>query len=247
MTDNYTQISLSFQGGKIVTINFNGGNISSDAGLLLIREYDKKINFTPRVVQLLIDKRTSYLVDYKLIDLIRQRLYGIIAGYEDANDAQYLRLDPVFLAVTGRNKLMPLASQPTISRFENRVLAKEIISLNRFLLDHYITRAKRHKRGQERIIIDVDSTDDPCHGAQQLSFFNGFYGQHMYYPLLFFDGENGELLSVRLRPGNVHGSHRLAVELRRVVEELGVDYLIGLPGNSVLKRRVGWLVSRAKW
>ncbi|HEC79392.1 MAG TPA: hypothetical protein ENI34_09705 [candidate division WOR-3 bacterium] len=93
MTDNYTQISLSFQEGKIVTINFNGGNISSDAGLLLIREYDKKINFTPKVAQLLIDKRTSYLVDYKLIDLIRQRLYGIIAGYENANDARYLRLD----------------------------------------------------------------------------------------------------------------------------------------------------------
>ncbi|OPX17551.1 hypothetical protein BXT86_05870, partial [candidate division WOR-3 bacterium 4484_100] len=150
MTDNYTQISLSFQVGKMVTINFNGGDITSDAGLLPIREYDEKINFSSAVVQRLIDRRTSYLVDHKDIDLVRQRIYAIIAGYEDANDAQYLRLDPVFLAVTGRNKLMPLASQPTISRFENRVLAKEIISLNRFLLDHYITRAKRHKRGQER-------------------------------------------------------------------------------------------------
>lgn len=275
ITDNYTQISLSFQGAKIVTINFNGGNITSDAGLLPIREYDEKINFTSKVAQLLIDKRTPYLVDHQLIELVRQRLYGIIAGYEDANDAQYLRIDPVFLAITKRDSSKPLATQPTISRFENKVLAKEVIRLNRFLLDHYIARAKRHKRGKERIIIDVDSTADPCHGAQQLSFFNGFYDQHMYHPLLFFDGASGDLLSVRLRPGNVHGSHRMTVDLRRVVEELrrrlhtkqiifrsdaagaspyvyrvaedlGIDYLIGLPANRVLKRRVAWLVSRAK-
>ncbi|MGB9719943.1 MAG: IS1380 family transposase, partial [bacterium] len=120
-----------------------------------------------------------------------------------------------------------------------------------------------------------DSTDDPCHGVQQLSFFNGFYDQHMYYPLLFFDGSTGELLSVRLRPGNAHGSYRMTVDLKRIVkelqrrldtkqiifcsdaagavpgvylvaEDLGIDYLIGLPANSVLKRRVAWLVSRAR-
>jgi len=275
MINNYTQICLSFQEGKIVTINFNGGNITSDAGLLPIREYDEKINFTAKVAQLFIDKRIPYLVDHKLIDLFQQRFYGIIAGYEDANDAQYLRIDPVFLAITKRDSSSPLATQPTISRFENSVLAKEVIMLNRFLLSHYIARAKRHKRGKERIIIDVDSTDDPCHGAQQMALFNGFYDQHMYHPLLFFDGESGELLSVRLRPGNVHGSHRITVDLKRLVEEihkhlhtkeiilrsdaaaaspwvyrraegLRIDYLIGLPANSVLKRRVAWLVSKAK-
>ena len=275
MIDNYTQISLSFQEAKIVTINFNGGDIVSDVGLLPIREYDKKINFTPKVVQLLIDKRASYLVDHKLIDLIRQRVYGIIAGYEDANDAQYLRIDPVFLAITNRDSSNRLASQPTISRFENWVLAKEVVMLNRFLLDHYIARVKRHKRGKRRIIIDVDSTDDPCHGGQQLALFNGFYDQHMYHQLLFFDGEIGELLSVRLRPGNVHGSHRMAVDLRRIVDELrrrlqpeeiifrsdgagavpwiyrlnealGLGYLINLPMNNVLKRRVVKVVAKAK-
>ncbi len=161
MTNNYTQICLSFQEAKTITIDFNSGDITTDAGLLPIREYDEKINFTKKVAQKLIDKRTSCLVDHKLIDLIRQRVYGIIAGYEDANDAQYLRIDPVFLAITKRAISNPLATQPTISRFENSVLAKEVIMLNRFLLGHYIARAKPHKRGNKRIIIDVDSTDDP--------------------------------------------------------------------------------------
>lgn len=276
MINNYTQISLSFQEAKIITINFSGGNITSDTGLLPIREYDGKINFTQKAAQQLVDKRASHLVDHQLIELLGQRIYGIIAGYEDANDAQYLRFDPVFLAITNRDSSAPLASQPTISRFENNIAGREIVGLNHFLLRHYIARKKKQKGSNKRLLIDVDSTDDPCHGAQQLALFNGFYDQYMYHQLLFFDGDTGDLLSVRLRPGNVHGSHRLDVDLRRIVkelqkrlapeeivlrsdaaaavpriyrvleDELGADYLIGLPMNSVLKRRVAWLVAKAR-
>ena len=273
--NDYTQIPLSFQEGKIITITFNGGNIVSDAGLLLIREYDEKMKFTDQISKILTEQRDFHLIDHQLVDLLRQRLYGIIGGYEDGNDADYLRIDPVFLAITGRELSQPLASQPTVSRFENSVPGREVVGLNRFLLSHYINRVKKHNRGKKRIIIDVDSTADPCYGVQQLSFFNGFYDQHMYHPLLFFDGELGDLLSVRLRPGNVHGGHRLTVELRRIVEELQrrlqppeiilrsdgagaspsvycvaedlkIDYLINLPMNLVLKRRVAQLVSKAQ-
>jgi len=271
MMNNNTQICFSFQEKKTITINFNGGDITSDAGLLPIREYDEKIGFTQRLTEVISDKRQPYLIHHELTDLVRQRLYGIIASYEDANDSQYLRTDPVFLILTGHTLSDALASQPTISRFETSIIAREVVKLNRFLLTRYFERTKKRRR----IIIDVDSTDDPCHGGQQLALFNGFYGQYMYHPLLFFDGTTGDLLGARLRPGNVHGSHRLGVELTRIVkgtqkrlhprgiilrsdaaaasphiyetaEKSGVDYLISLPANSVLKRKVAKIVRRVK-
>jgi len=271
MINNNTQICFSFQEKKTITINFAGGNITSDAGLLPIRQYDEKIGFTQRLARIISDKRKPCLIHHDLTDIVRQRLYGIIAGYEDANDSQYLCNDPVFLTITGNRLSDSLASQPTISRFETSIIAREVVKLNRFLLDHYLNRAKKRRR----VIIDVDSTDDPCHGGQQLALFNGFYEQYMYHQLLFFEGTTGDLLGARLRPGNVHGSHRLGVELERIVkgiqerlhpkgiilrsdaaaasphiyetaEKSGVDYLISLPVNSVLKRRVAKIVRRVK-
>jgi hypothetical protein len=197
MINNNTQICFSFQEKKTITINFNGGNITSDAGLLPIREYDEKIGFTQRLAAIISDKRKPCLIHHDLADIVRQRLYGIIANYEDANDSQYLRHDPVFLTLCGHTLSDSLASQPTISRFETSIIAREVVKLNRFLLDHYIDRAQKRKR----VMIDVDSTDDPCHGGQQLALFNGFYGQDMYHPLLFFDGTAGDLLGVRLAAG----------------------------------------------
>jgi len=271
MINNNTQICFSFQEKKTISVNFTGGAITSDAGLLPIREFDEKIGFTQRLTEVINDKRQPYLIHHELTDLIRQRLYGIIASYEDANDSQYLRTDPVFLILTGHTLSDSLASQPTISRFETSIIAREVVKLNRFLLIHYLERAKKRRR----VIIDVDSTDDPCHGGQQLALFNGFYGQYMYHPLLFFDGTTGDLLGARLRPGNVHGSHRLGVELERIVkgiqehlhpkgiilrsdaagasphiyeiaEKSKARYLISLPANSVLKHKVAKMVRRVK-
>jgi hypothetical protein len=272
--NHYTQVCFSFQERRVITAQFSGGSITTDAGLLPIREYDERIRFTERASQILKEWRLSYLVDHELVDLLRQRLYGIIAGYEDTNDAALLRNDPTLITIRGRDDLeTPLASQPTLSRFENMVSAREVAELNRFLLEHYLNRRVRHRPAE--IIIDGDSTDDPAHGGQQLVLFNGFYGQYMYHPLFFFDGETGDLLGVRLRPGNVHGSHRLMVELTRIVkrlrarwpkvrllfrsdaaavgpktycqlEALEVDYLIRLPKNRVLERRVRKLIRRVK-
>ncbi len=273
--NNYIQIPFTFQEGKIVTINFNGGNITSDAGLLLIRQYDEKVKLIERATKFITDKRVPHLVVHQAVNLMCQRIYGIIGGYEDANDATYLCHDPTFLTITGNTNSSSLASQPTISRFENNVRAREVLLLDRFLLRHYINRQQKKGCDRSRIIIDVDSVDDPCHGMQQLAFFNGFYDQHMYYPLLFFDGESGDLLSVRLRPGNVHGSRCMVAALKRIVcelrrclrpraiifrsdgggavplvyttaEGLGIDYLINLPRNPILEVRVERLVARAR-
>jgi hypothetical protein len=179
-----------------------------------------------------------------------------------------MRHDPVLKLAAGRGPDgQPLASQPTLSRFENSVTAPEVVRLGRLLIDHVVREHKRRK--SKRIVLDIDPTDDPCHGRQQLTMFNGFYDQYMYFPLLVFDRTTGLLAGVRLRAGNVHGTHRalqllepivcalrralprariiiradagFAVpELYRFCEERGLEYIIGIPSNEVFKDRTEW-------
>ena len=128
-------------------------------------------------------------------------------GYEDTNDAAKLRNDPAVKITAEKLPLSDpeLASQPTLSRFENATDSRQLRRLSEKLFDLYI---KTHSRNRPMIVLDIDSTDDPTHGAQQLSFFHGFYDQHMYHPLLVFDGLTGFPLATVLRPGNAHASHR---------------------------------------
>jgi hypothetical protein len=218
MRNNHTQFTFSFKAKKSITANFNGGMITSDGGLLLLHKYEEKIKFTELITNQLIDKRTAYLIRYDLDQIVRQLIYQNIAGYEDAIDANYLRNDPTFRLISNQAIKNPLASQPTISRFENMVTAREVVKLNRFPLDFFIQRYKQ--KPPKRIILDGDPTDDPCHGAQQLSLFNAFYDQHMYYPLLIFEGGTASLLSVRLRSGTASGPSRLLLHLRWMVGRL---------------------------
>jgi hypothetical protein len=212
------QTSFSFFVKKNLTVDFQGGEISSDAGLLLLRQLDEKLGFTAGLADCLDDRRHQGYVRQPLVDIFRQRLYQIMAGYEDANDADSLRDDPVLKGVVGRLlSEESLASQPTMSRFENGVTRGELYRLSEYLLQFYLSSKSS---SPTRIILDIDATDDPVHGHQQLSFFHGYYDEYIYHPLLIYDGDTGELITALLRPGNVHASRGIVGILKRVVGRL---------------------------
>lgn len=259
--------------GKKITGGFDGGKISADGGGLLLREVDLQYDVTRHACRALHDARTPHRVRHSLATLLRQRIYGISLGYEDANDHNTLRRDPILKAACD---MLPdsggdLASQPTLSRLENQVTAKDLIRLSRELFSLYL---KSHSGKRDVIIIDIDSTDDPAHGAQQLSLFHGYYGQNMYHPLMIFDGLTGFPMAVVLRPGNSHASRGAAGILRKIIQQLkkehpessiliradggfsipglyelceehDVYYLIGMISNSRLKERTDDLLNQA--
>ena len=217
MTDCHEQLTFDFHHRKTVVADFDGGLISSDAGLLPLRQLDQRLGWTAAVAGILDDSRQAAKVGHDLTAIVRQRLFGLLAGYEDANDHTRLRHDPVLQTVAGSDG-EALASQPTLSRFENAVTARQVAQLNRLLVKMFIQRMGR--RRPKRLILDIDPTDDPCHGRQQLALFNGFYGQYMYLPNLLFERTTGMLVGVRLRGGNANAAHRTVQLLQPIVAAL---------------------------
>jgi hypothetical protein len=216
---------------KEVIADFEGGRITSDAGGLLLRELDQRYRLAENVTHCLHDPREGHKVKHDLLTLVRQRLFAIAQGYEDNNDAATLAKDPAFKIMAGRapESAGDLASQPTLSRFENRVNAKDLRRLSDWLLELYL---KTHPGPRKTIILDMDATDDPTHGKQQLSFFHGYYEEHMYHPLLVFDGRDGFPLAAVLRPGNTHASKGALAVLKRLIKKLKKAY----PGALILFR-----------
>ena len=266
------QLTFSFYQHKQLVADFKGGQISSDTGLLAIRQLDAKLGWLGQAASLISDPRRPDRTELQILDLLRQRVFGLVGGYEDQNDHDRMRSDPVLKLTCDRGpEDDPLASQPTVSRFENWPSAREVALMNRLLVEHYI-RLHERKRPWE-IILDVDPTDDPCHGAQQLALFNGFYDQYMYLPLLVFDRESGMLVGVRLRAGNVHAAHGIVGTLKPIVAALrkafprtriivradagfavpalyefcerhGLHYLIGIASNEPFKAHAQWDMER---
>lgn len=219
MTECSTQLTLGGIVAKPVVVDFRGGNLTSDAGVVWLRRVDERLRLTARLAGCLVDLRDPDRVEHPRIEQVRQRVYQIAAGYEDCDDADALRGDPAFKLAVGR---LPegqphLSSQPTLSRFENAVTERELKRLSRELLATYLDT--RPAPGQ-RIVIDVDATDDPTHGQQTFSFYHGFYRQHMFHPLLCFDAETGDLLALRLRPGKAHAANGVVKVLRRIVKKI---------------------------
>jgi Transposase DDE domain group 1 len=208
---------------KEVVADFAGGRITSDAGGLLLRELDQRYHIAENAARGLHDPRDSHKVKHDLLTLVRQRLFAIAQGYEDNNDAATLAKDPAFKIMAGKapESGADLASQPTLSRFENRVTAKDLRRLSGGLLDLYL---KTHPGPRKVIVLDMDATDDPTHGKQQLSFFHGYYEEHMYHPLLVFDGHDGFPLAAVLRPGNTHASKGALAVLKRLINKLRKAY-----------------------
>lgn len=210
-----------------VSVVFDQPDSSSDGGAVLLKAVDRRLALTERLASCLLDARQAGKVVHSSTDLLRQRVYGIAAGYPDCNDADTLAEDPVQKLLLGRDPIdgQSLGSQPTLSRFENAPSSKELFLMAEELADIVIQRhARRLRRKARRITIDLDPTDDPTHGAQQLSFFNGHYGTFCYLPMvatLQFDDEREKyLFAVVLRPGNAPCSRGAIGILRRALARL---------------------------
>ena len=220
---NTGQLGFSFLRKRKLTVDFGGGEITSDSGLLLVRQADQSLGLLEGLANCITDRRDSRYTDHDLLTLIRQRIYQIVAGYEDCNDANFLRKDPALKAACGR---MPsdkeLGSQPTLSRLENTVTQEDLYRMGQWFVDLYIRRNR--KRKPKRIIIDADGTDDPTYGDQQLTFFHGYYDQYMYHPLLVYDADTGEMITAVLRAGNRHASYGMVSILKRIVVKLKAAY-----------------------
>jgi hypothetical protein len=214
------QLTFSFYRHQPIRADFSGGQITSDAGLLPLRAFDQRHHLTRDWAELLSDPRDEERVRHHSLPLLRQRIYQIVAGHEDANDADRLRHDPLLQIVADQKLDDALGSQLTLSRWENAPSARDLVRLNDALLEIFIRICGEQVRQRGEILLDIDSTDDPTHGQQQLSFFNGAYDQHMYHPLLVFERHTGCLLSVRLRPGNASTHARILPILARLIPRL---------------------------
>ncbi len=219
-----SQLTFSFYSHHPIRANFSGGQITSDAGLLPLRAWDESHQYSSRLARCFQDDRAPEHIEHTLAELLRYRLYSIIAGYEDCNDAQLLRHDPIFQMIADRELQQPLGSQPTLSRWENAVSPRELVRINAFLLDSFLSLYRSQVKRRGEILLDLDSTDDPTHGQQQLSMFNGHYGQTMYHPLLLWDRHTGALLRARLRRGNCVSYNRVAPFLRPVLQRLRTTF-----------------------
>jgi hypothetical protein len=213
---------LLFSFNQSAVADFKGGKISSDGGLVLLREFDDKISFIKGLNKRINDPRNPFFIIHEQEELLRQRIFQIALGYEDADDSDLLRLDPLFQVSVknGKKAVDELASQPTITRMENRVCEKDLGMINDFLLDTYIKSTKSGKKSPKRIVLDIDSTDDPTHGNQQMSMFHGYYEQTMYHPLIISELTSKLMLGAFLRAGNVHTAHNVLEYLSPIVKKL---------------------------
>jgi len=235
MTDCVSTLDLGILSRKAVVGGFDGGDISSDGGLMLVAEVDRVLGLTARMAALVGDSRQAGKVRHSVHDLLRQRIYQIAAGYEDCNDADRLRGDPVLKVAAGRlpETDADLASQPTLSRFENGVSRRQLYRLAGVFLDLFV--ARHAAAPPERIILDLDATDDETHGQQELSGFHGYYDEHCYLPLIVtaeVDDGTQELLAFVLRPGRSPASRGAVAVLRRIDQRLRT----ALPDTALLLR-----------
>src|SRR5579864_4929496 len=204
---------------KPVEANFDGGEMTSDAGLLFVAQADRKLRLIEQLADQIVDPRDPAKVRHSLQDLLRERIFALCAGYEDANDLDTLKSDPALLLACGKplRDGQALASQPTISRLENAVDSKDLFCLATALARIVIAQLPSHTR---TVVLDVDATVDPCHGQQELELFNGYYDTHCYLPLLLHvTAEDGRqrLVSALLRPGTAASTVGLFGLLRRVI------------------------------
>src|SRR5512133_3963504 len=249
-------LGLSPVAGKQIVARFDGGRLSSDGGLLVLREIERRLEVADRLAACIDDPRDSESTVHTLADIIRFRLLMIAAGYEDGNDATGLRTDPVFkLALERLPSDRDLCSQSTISRLENLPDARTLLRLGRALVDVY---CGSFRQVPKRIVLDIDDTFDAVHGGQQLRLFNAHYDDYGFQPIVVFDGE-GRFVTAVLRPAKRPkgveiranwpqvdillraDSHYACPQVLDWCEANGVDYVLGLAPTSTLKRHVGGL------
>jgi hypothetical protein len=217
-------LSLDFPavGGRDVVVRFDGGELSSDAGLLLVRQADRSLGLLSSMASGIVDGRQRSKVQHSLLELLRERIYAIALGYEDANDLDTLRYDPALKLACERRPRSDaaLASQPTLSRLENALSRKDLFRMGMAMARLVVSRLPADTR---RVVLDVDATDDPCYGQQEFEFFNTYYDEGCYLPLhLYVTGPDRKqrLLASLLRPGNAGAHVGLFGLLRRAIRLL---------------------------
>jgi hypothetical protein len=255
---------LSAVQGKAIAARFDGGRLSSEGGLLALREIERRLGVGDRLAGCLKDPRAPERVGHRLAEIIRFRMLMIAAGYEDGNDADALRRDPMFkLALDRLPSDDELCSQSTISRLENLPDIRALLRLGRALIEQYCASFRRVPK---RIILDIDDTFDRVHGAQQLRLFNAYHDDYGFQPIVVFDGE-GRFVTALLRPGKRPGGREIRAFLRRLVGAIRanwpqveillradshytapevlewcranrVDWVLGLASNAALRRHV---------
>ncbi len=276
MTDCATQkMRFETQSTLALEAAFDGGRITSDGGLVWLAKMDEESGLCEAISECVPEWRKRK-GRHSLDSLIRQRVFQIACGYEDQNDADSLREDPLLKMVCGSlpESGVDLASQPTFSRLENAADVRCCYRIAQALFELYL-RERGKEGAPKRVLLDFDATDDPVHGEQEGSYYHGYYEQHMYHPLLVFDGESGHLIGALLRAGNTHGSRSAVALLKRIVgglrqewpgvaielradagfavpalydycEAEGITYTVGLVTNSRLEELAEDLLDEAK-
>lgn len=267
------QLSFQAVGKRQIVARFDGGQLSSDGGGLLLREVERRTGLMAQFAACFHDYRSPAMVEHPLESLIRQRVMGLALGYEDLNDHDQLRHDPLIATLVEKaDPTRALAGKSTLNRLEltpagngedrYKRIVYDTEAIDRFLVDVFL---QAYAKPPERIVLDLDTTDDEIHGGQEGRFFHGYYGSYCYLPLYIFSGEH--LLCARLRQSNVGPAEGTVEELDRIVtqirerwpdvklvirgdsafsrddlmswcEEHGVDYVLGLARNARLERTI---------
>jgi len=207
---------LFYKENKAYKIDFKAEKISSDGGVSLLEYLERKHHLIKDISNCIKDNRNINYIQHSLYKLLKTRVFMLAQGYEDTNDVKKLKDDELFTEFFDNN----LASQSTLSRFENSIDKHQIYSILKEFLSRYIETLK----GRKKIIIDIDGTDAETYGNQQLAIFNGFYGHFMYNELFFHDGETGQIILPVLRPGNAHSNWWYVSILKRIVTAIRMEY-----------------------
>ena len=227
------QLRFDFGTSKPVVVEPCAGQLSSDAGLLPFRQLDEQLGLTAGFAECLSDRRQQSWVTHSLLEMVRMRVYGVLADYADQNDHDMLRSDPVFkLICDGSIHDDDLASQPTLSRFENAIATGDFPKLRDWFVDQFIAS---FDQPPARLTLDVDPFDDPTHGQQQLTFFHGYYGQYQYLPRVITCAENDMVVDLCLLYGSAHPALGADADLQYVITRLRQawpDVEIHLRGDS---------------
>jgi Transposase DDE domain group 1 len=248
---------------KKLSVGFDGGQLSSDAGVLVLRSVEKKLGLAVRLASCIRDRRKAERIEHPLEEMLRLRIFAIAAGYEDANDCDSLRHDPIFKMAVGHAPESgdPLCSQPTMSRLENAPAKIEIARLMAALVDAF---CESYRRAPSSITLDIDDTCDTVHGHQQLSLFNAHYDERCFLPIHIYEAASGKPVAMILRQGKTPSGKEVRTVLKHVINRIrrhwpkvhilvrgdshygrdeamqwceetrGVDYVFGFAGNDVL-------------
>lgn len=260
-----------------IVADFDGGDLTSDGGLPLLREVDRKIGLIDALNDAITDPRCPWLIEHDQRTILAQRIFALAAGYEDLNDHQTLRNDTLLQALTdrvlkcGQKEGDPLSSPPTLCRLENRITRGELVRMSKVLVEMFIAS---HDAPPKELVLDFDATDDAVHGNQEGRFFHGYYDHYCFLPLYVTCGQ--QLLAAYLRPANIDGAKHSGAILKLLVARFrqqwphvkivfradsgfcrwrllrwcdrhGVDYIVGLAKNNVLKRLARRSMVTARW